>query len=92
MSPRRMVAAAAAFAGIAMFSIAGAQAEEAHAHHHMHMAHHHHHAAPAEAAEGAVAAPVMAGGNYEPSEWGDFECVPSYPGCRPYASKDWSKP
>jgi hypothetical protein len=91
MSPRRIVAVTAAFAGIAMFSIVGAQAEETHAHH-AHVAHHHHHHAAEVAAEGAVAAPVMVGGNYEPSEWGDFECVPSFPGCRPYASKDWSKP
>ena len=94
MSPRRIAAAAAAFVGVALFSIAGAQAEtETHAHHPMHMAHHHHHHAAEVAAEGgAVAAPVLIGGNYEPSAWGDFDCAPSYPGCRPYASKDWTKP
>ena len=96
MSPRRIAAVTAAFVSIALFPIAGAQAEQTETHaHRAHIAHHHHHHAAAEvAAEGgaAIGAPVMTGGNYEPSEWGDFECVPSYPGCRPYASKDWSKP
>jgi hypothetical protein len=100
MSPRRtakrtagrIAAATAAFVSVALFSAVGAKAEEMHAHR-MHVAHHHHHHATEMAAEGGAApAPVMVGGNYEPSEWGDFECVPSYPGCRPYAAKDWSKP
>ncbi len=30
------------------------------------------------------------GGYYAPSGYGDFECRPGYPGCRPYAAKDWS--
>ena len=33
-------------------------------------------------------------GYYASSTWGDFECSSAtiYPGCRPYASKDWSHP
>ena len=31
-------------------------------------------------------------GYYAPSAWGDFDCRPGYAGCRPYGSKDWSKP
>jgi hypothetical protein len=51
---------------------------------------------------GAIAAapfgagPYAAGpghsGYYGTSTWGDFDCSPGYAGCRPYASKDWSKP
>ena len=37
---------------------------------------------------GAYAGP----GYYAPGTWGDYDCRPGYPGCRPYASKDWSKP
>jgi len=44
---------------------------------------------------GAIAAapfgggPYVAGGYYAPGTWGDYDCSPGYPGCRPYASKDW---
>jgi hypothetical protein len=47
---------------------------------------------------GAIAAapfgggPYAGNGYYASSTWGDFDCSPGYPGCRPYASKDWSKP
>lgn len=87
MSPRKIAAVTAAFVGVTLFSVVGAQAA---AHH----ARHHHHHATEVAAEGAVVptSAVTTGGYYEPSEWGDFECVPSYPGCRPYSAKDWSKP
>lgn len=88
MNPGRTAAVIAAFASITLFTIAGAQAAEQH----RHVAHHHHHHATEVAAEGGVAAPGMIGGYYQPSEWGDFDCLPSYPGCRPYAAKDWSKP
>jgi len=37
-------------------------------------------------------APGWDSGYYAPSAWGDFDCRPGYAGCRPYASKDWSKP
>ena len=91
MSPNKIakkIAVAAAFVSVALFSVAGAQAAAHHAHRH-----HPHAAATEVAAEGAVpTSAVTTGGYYEPSAWGDFECVPSYPGCRPYASKDWSKP
>ncbi len=92
MSPRKVTgkfaAVTAAFAGIALFSVAGAQAEETHAHH-AHVAHHHHHHAAEVASE---AAPVVVGGYYEPSEWGDYEVTPTYAGSLPYSAKDWSKP
>jgi hypothetical protein len=39
-----------------------------------------------------AAAPGWDSGYYAPSAWGDFDCRPGYAGCRPYASKDWSKP
>jgi hypothetical protein len=88
MSPGRIAAVIVAFASITLFSVVGAQAET-----HLHKAHHRHHAAEVAAEGGAVpTSAVMTGGYYQPSEWGDFECAPSYPGCRPYASKDWSKP
>ena len=94
MNPARTSIVAAVFVCAAVFSVAGAQAAADHPHAMKHVAHHHHHhPAAAVAAEGAEApAPVPVGGYYEPSEWGDFECVATYPGCRPYASKDWSKP
>jgi hypothetical protein len=47
---------------------------------------------------GAIAAapfgagPYAGNGYYGTSTWGDFDCSPGYAGCRPYASKDWSKP
>ena len=31
------------------------------------------------------------GGHYASSAWGDHECRPGAAGCRPYASKDWSR-
>jgi hypothetical protein len=31
------------------------------------------------------------GGHYASSGWGDYECRPGTAGCRPYASKDWSR-
>jgi hypothetical protein len=37
-------------------------------------------------------APGSDSGYYAPSAWGDFDCRPGYAGCRPYGSKDWSKP
>jgi hypothetical protein len=37
-------------------------------------------------------APGSDSGYYAPSAWGDFDCRPGYAGCRPYSSKDWSKP
>ena len=83
MSPKKIAVAAAAFASVALFPIAGAQAAMHHARHHQH------HATEIAAAGGAAGA---IGGYYQPSEWGDFECTPTYPGCRPYAAKDWSKP
>jgi hypothetical protein len=39
-----------------------------------------------------AAAPGWDSGYYAPSNWGDFDCRPGYAGCRPYGSKDWSKP
>ncbi len=88
MSPRRVAAVTAALASITLFSIAGAQAETQ-----AHKARHHHHHAAEVAAEGGVpTSAITTGGYYQPSEWGDFECAPTYPGCRPYAAKDWSKP
>ena len=86
MSPRKIAAVTAAFVSVTLFSVVGAQAAT-------HHTRHHHHATEV-AAEGAVVptSAVTTGGYYEPSEWGDFECVPSYPGCRPYSAKDWSKP
>jgi hypothetical protein len=93
MNPARTSIAATAFACAALFSVAGAQAAADHPHAMKHVAHHHHHHAAEVATEGGeVAAPVAIGGYYQPSEWGDFDCAPSYPGCRPYAAKDWSKP
>jgi len=92
MSPRKInrniAAVTAAFVSVTLFSVVGAQAAAHHARHHRH------HATEV-AAEGGAVVPTSAvttGGYYEPSEWGDFECVPSYPGCRPYSAKDWSKP
>ena len=86
MSPRRIAAVTAAFVSVALFSVASAQAAT-------HHARHHHPQAAEVAAEGAVpTSAITTGGYYQPSAWGDFECVPSYPGCRPYAAKDWSKP
>lgn len=38
---------------------------------------------------GAIAAAPF-GGYYAPGTWGDYDCRPGYPGCRPYAQKDWS--
>ena len=38
---------------------------------------------------GAVAAAPF-GGYYAPGTWGDYDCRPGYPGCRPYSQKDWS--
>ena len=46
---------------------------------------------------GAIAAapfgggPYAMGGYYAPGTWGDYDCRPGYPGCRPYAEKDWAK-
>jgi hypothetical protein len=82
MNRGRIAAVTAAFASITLFSVAGAQAAT-HRHHH-----HHHMAAAVEAAPGAV----VAAGYYSPSNWGDHDCSPGFPGCRPNASKDWSKP
>ena len=31
------------------------------------------------------------GGYYAASAWGDYDCRPGAAGCRPYASKDWSR-
>ena len=31
------------------------------------------------------------GGHYASSAWGDYDCRPGAAGCRPYASKDWSR-
>jgi hypothetical protein len=90
MSPKRIAAVTAAFVGATLFAAVGAKAEETPAHH-MHVAHHHHHHAAEVAAENG-AAPLAAGGYYEPSEWGDFETVATYPGSRPYSAKDWTKP
>jgi hypothetical protein len=86
MSPKKIAVAATTAVCMTLFSFASAQAATHHARHHRH------HAVEVAAEGGATAAPLAIGGYYEPSEWGDFECVPSYPGCRPYASKDWSKP
>jgi len=36
--------------------------------------------------------PIGANQLLAPTAWGDFDCAPSFPGCRPYAAKDWSKP
>ena len=88
MSPKKIAVAATTIACMTLLSFAGAQAATHHARHH------HHHATEV-AAEGGAVVPTSAvttGGYYEPSAWGDFECVPSYPGCRPYSAKDWSKP
>jgi len=38
---------------------------------------------------GPYAAAPGWGGYYSPGTWGDYDCSPGYPGCRPYASKDW---
>jgi hypothetical protein len=38
---------------------------------------------------GAYAADPGWGGYYAPGNWGDYDCRPGYPGCRPYAEKDW---
>ena len=86
MSPRKIAVAATTIVCASLLSFASAQAATHHARHHRH------HAVEVAAAGGPVAAPLAIGGYYEPSEWGDFECVPTYPGCRPYAAKDWSKP
>ena len=98
MNPTKIVVAATAFACVALLTLAGAQA--ATHPHHMHVATHHHghHGAVAAGAEVATdgaaavgtASAVTLSGYYAPSEWGDFECRPGFPGCRPYASKDWS--
>ena len=82
MSSKRIAAVTAAFVGVSLLSIAGAQAATHHMHHRVH-----HAPAAAVATEGVAVA-----GYYAPSAWGDFDCVPSFPGCRPYAAKDWSKP
>ena len=43
------------------------------------------------AGPGPYAGPGWAGGYYASSPWGDYACSPSAAGCRPYASKDWSR-
>ena len=40
---------------------------------------------------GPYAGPGWAGGYYASSPWGDYACSPSAAGCRPYASRDWSR-
>ncbi len=86
MSVKRIATAATVFASITLLSVAGAQAA-------MHHHHHHHAAAVAAAAtDGAIAVGAAVPGYFAPSPWGDFDCQPGFPGCRPYAEKDWSKP
>ena len=51
----------------------------------------------AETAGAIVAAPFggksyAGNGYFGSSAWGDYDCSPGYAGCRPYATKDWSKP
>jgi hypothetical protein len=84
MSPKRIAAAATAIVSIAFLSVAGAQAATHH--------HHHHAAAVAAAADEAIVGGTTVAGYFAPSPWGDFDCQPGFPGCRPYAEKDWSKP
>lgn len=95
MTLRKITVAAAAVACMTLsLSIGGAQAR----------AHHHHHGMGAAAAGDEVAAdtagaliagataPVVTG-YYSSGEYGDYDCYnPHTPGCRPYASKDWSHP
>jgi hypothetical protein len=85
MSLKRIATAAAVFASITLLSVAGAQAAT---HHH----HHHHAAAVAAAADEAIVGGTTVAGYFAPSPWGDFDCQPGFPGCRPYAAKDWSQP
>jgi hypothetical protein len=86
MSPRKITAAATAIASIVVLSLTGAQGAQHHMHHHKAVAT----AAPEETMVVGTASAVP--GYYAPSQWGDFDCQPDFPGCRPYAAKDWSKP
>jgi len=102
MSLGKITIVAAAVAAMTLpLSIGGAQARV----HHTHLHHRvlNPVAAGADLAAGAIGtaaaiagAPFGAGpyagpgGYYASSTWGDFDCTSAtYPGCRPYASKDW---
>jgi hypothetical protein len=41
--------------------------------------------------ESYAEAPGWNDGYYATSSWGDYDCRPGSPGCRPYAEKDWVK-
>jgi hypothetical protein len=106
MNPRKIAVVATAFACVALLPVAGAQAAKhphrmMHAHRHAPNPV----AGAVDTAgalafgaigtAGAIAAAPFGGqytgaGYYSPGTWGDFDCSPGYPGCRPYASKDWS--
>ena len=96
MTLRKTIVAAAAVACMTLpLSIGSAQAR---------VHHHHHHgvnpvAAGAEVAADTAGALVagatapMVTGYYSKGEYGDYDCYnPHTPGCRPYATKDWSHP